>query len=104
MNEDQVEERVKELGLNAPRLTPNHIEKAIISEQYYVFPNTTTTVCALKLANGFTVVGKSASVSAANFDKKIGEEVARDDAKQQVWELEGYLLRNSLHLDILKEG
>jgi hypothetical protein len=95
-SEASVEAELKTKGLNAPRLTPADINNAISSEDYYVFPNTTVTICALTLRNGFVVIGKDASASKENFDKEIGKRVARDDARSQIWALEGYLLRERL--------
>jgi hypothetical protein len=67
-----------------------------VSEQYYVFPNTTLTVCRLELKNGFSVTGESAAVSMANFDEEIGRKVARENAREKIWALEGYLLKQKL--------
>lgn len=54
------------------------------------------TVCCLELANGFTVTGESACASPANFNKQLGEEIAYTKAKEKVWALEGYLLKQKL--------
>lgn len=50
------------------------------------------TFCVLTLKNGFTVTGESACVSAENFDAEIGRKIARKDALDKMWPLEGYLL------------
>jgi hypothetical protein len=97
MNENKIEQEIQAKGLNAPRLTPDLIESVIASEQYWQPEGTTLTVCALALANGTQVVGESACVSPANFDAEIGRKIARDNAKQKVWALEGYLLKQKLH-------
>ena len=93
MNEQQIENEIQSKGLNAPRLSPEKIDTIIIDEDYYVFPNTTLTVCCLKLRNGFTVTGESAAVSLANFDAELGRKIARQHARDKIWVLEGYLLR-----------
>lgn len=54
------------------------------------------TFCVLVLRNGFTVTGESACASPENFDAEIGRRIARDNAKQKIWALEGYALRNKL--------
>ncbi len=41
---------------------------------------------------GFTVTGRGACVDPANFDLEIGRQVARQDAENKLWQLEGYLL------------
>lgn len=96
MSHQQVEQQIKEKGLNAPRVTPQRIEEVIVSEDYYVFPGTTLTVCCLLLANGFAVTGESACASPENFNAALGKEIARANAKERIWSLEGYVLRNRL--------
>ena len=96
-DETAIERDVQAKRLDAPRLTPEEIDAAITGEQYHVFPGTTLTVCCLTLANGFTVTGQSAAASPENFDKEIGRKIARADAREKIWPLEGYLLRESLH-------
>ncbi|WP_347268176.1 Gp49 family protein [Paracoccus sp. (in: a-proteobacteria)] len=54
------------------------------------------TLCALKLQNGFVVIGQSAPADPANFDAGLGRQLARADAIRQIWPLEGYLLREQL--------
>lgn len=54
-------------------------------------------VISYKLRCGFTLLGRGACVDPANFDIEIGRKVARQDAVNQLWELEGYLLQNRLY-------
>lgn len=95
MNSDEIilEEQIKNKGLNAPRLTPQFIDETIEKEYYHIVPNTTMTICVLTLKNGFQVTGESAAVSLSNFNKEIGEQVARANAREKIWSLEGYLLK-----------
>lgn len=95
-SETEIENEIQSKGLNAPRLTPPDIDAAIVSEQYHVFSGTTLTVCCLTLRNGFNVTGESAAASPENFDAKIGRSIARDNARDKIWMLEGYLLRTRL--------
>lgn len=95
-DEAQIEAEIQRKGLNAPRLNPDMIDAAIASEQYHVFPGTTMTVCALTLRNGYIVTGESAAASPENFDKEIGRKIARENARNKIWALEGYLLREKL--------
>lgn len=83
--------------MSAPKITAEHIENTILTEQYHVFEGTNVTVCCLTLKNGFNTVGESACVSAENFDPVIGRRVAREKAFGKIWALEGYLLKQSLH-------
>jgi hypothetical protein len=95
-SEQQIEQEMQAKGLNAPRLNPTIIDATIVSEQYHVFAGTTLTVCALKLRNGFIVTGESAAASPENFDQAIGRKIARENARNKIWQLEGYLLREKL--------
>ena len=97
MTEQAIEQEIQEKGLNAPRLTPENIDATIVGEQYFVFPGTTVTICLLTLANGFTVTGESACASPENFDEEIGRKIARTNARDKIWMLEGYLLKDKLH-------
>ena len=90
------EEEIVKKGLTAPRVTPERLEEVIVSEQYHVFPNTTFTACLLTLKNGYTVLGESACASPENFNAELGRKIARDNAKNKIWALEGYLLRQKL--------
>lgn len=96
MTEKDIEAEIQAKGLNAPRLTPELIDACIHGQQFYVFPGTTLTVCALELRNGFLVTGESAAASPENFDPEIGRKIARENARSKIWALEGYLLREHL--------
>ena len=90
------EHETKAKGLAAPRITPEYVDAQIVGEQYYVFPGTTVTVCCLRLYNGFSVIGESACASQENFDREIGERIARENARRKIWALEGYVLCDRL--------
>lgn len=98
MSKDEavIEREIQEKGLTAPRITPAGIDATIKAEQYYVFPGTTLTVCMLELQNGYTVTGESACASPENFDAALGRKIARDNARNKIWALEGYRLRSEL--------
>ena len=96
MSELQIEKEIQAKGLTAPRLTPDLIDAAIVGEDYHVFPGTMLTVCCLTLKNGFTVTGESACASPENFNAEIGQMIARGNARDKIWALEGYLLKEKL--------
>ena len=96
--EDQeIEYEIQNKELNAPRLNPAHIDSQIKDIRYHRVEGTTTTICSLILMNGFVVNGESASASLANFDEDLGKKIAFDNARDKIWMLEGYLLRQKLH-------
>lgn len=90
--EAQIEKRIQEGGTTRTRLSPDKIDAVIAGCEFFVFSNKTT-VCCMTLKNGFTVVGSAACVDPANFRADIGRDVAYTKARDQIWQLEGYLLQ-----------
>lgn len=93
MDDMQIEQEIQNKGLTEVRITPADIEAVIRDDKYHVIPGTTTTICCLVLRNGFTVIGESSCISPKNFDAEIGRKIARENAKNKIWALEGYLLK-----------
>lgn len=60
-------------------------------------PESLLSVCLLVMRNGFTVIGKSAPASPANFNAELGRKFAYEDAVRQLWPLMGFALRDRLH-------
>ena len=125
LNEKQIEQEIQDKGLNAPRLTPDHIDSVIQSVHYFTAGDgyagalasseefnslpegerlinppqqlDLLTFCVIVLKNGFTVTGESACASSENFDSEIGKKIAYENARNKIWQLEGYLLKDKLH-------
>lgn len=109
-NDESIEQEIQRKGKTAPRVTPADIDAAIVSEYYINAGDATAhcanpddnesmsllTFCVLVLRNGFTVTGESACASPENFDAEIGRKIARQNAVQKIWPLEGYLLKERL--------
>jgi len=95
-NEEELEKEIQAKGLVAPRLTPDDIDRVIVKSQFHVFEGSQLTVCCITLKNGYTVTGESACVSPENFDAEVGKRVSFDKARQKIWALEGYLLKEHL--------
>lgn len=118
MSDKEIEQQIQAKGLTAPRITPQHINSVIVGEHYFTAGDgyagaaaltiaegdtispppqlDLLTFCVLVLKNGFTVTGESACASPENFDPEIGRKIARDNAVNKIWMLEGYLLKQSL--------
>lgn len=123
-DDETIEQEIRRKGKTAARVTPADIETTIVSEHYFtahdgamstlpfdptpafklsnpdsLFPPALKllTFCVLVLRNGFTVTGESACASPENFDAEIGRKIARQNAVQKIWPLEGYLLKQRLH-------
>lgn len=98
MNDITTEQAIQAAGATvAPRLTPDDIDAVIVSETYTTLPSGKVMVCDLTLRNGFTVRGEASVVSKANFNEEIGRQISRDNARNKVWELEGYRLQENLY-------
>jgi hypothetical protein len=117
MSDKDIEQEIQAKGKTAPRITPDHIE-SVISKCHFINAGKSLravwpvpemadhvspvlnllTICVLVLKNGFTVTGESACASPDNFDVEIGRKIARDNAVQKVWALEGYLLKQKLYV------
>jgi hypothetical protein len=122
--DQQIESEIVRKGKIAPRVTPADIDAAIASEHYFTAEEGLEgsvggaasyadavirgdeeripvslgllTFCVLVLRNGFAVTGESACASAENFDAVIGRKIARQNAVEKIWPLEGYLLKDRL--------
>jgi hypothetical protein len=97
LTENSIEKEICRKALNAPRVTPEMVEETIVDEDFHVFKSSCLTVCCLTLKNGFNVTGTSACASVDNFDAELGRKIARSKARDKIWELEGYLLKEELH-------
>ncbi len=95
MNEASIEQEIKDKNLNAPRLRPEDIDRVIANKSFTRLPSGKSLVCELTLQNGFVVHGISSCVSIENFDQEIGEKISYQNAREKVWELEGYRLQQS---------
>jgi hypothetical protein len=110
MNDTDIEREIQEKGLTAARVTPQQIEDVIAEEYCFTAASALKgtpgesskacgllTLCVLVLKNGYTVTGESACASPENFNAELGQRIAREHAKQKIWQLEGYLLRQRLY-------
>jgi hypothetical protein len=116
MTDQAIEQEIIAKGKTAPRITTDVIQRTIKSAHYFTAgdgvyseelhahgqPITNNeslnllTFCVLVLQNGFTVTGESACASPENFDAEIGRKIARQNAEQKIWPLEGYLLKQNI--------
>lgn len=103
MNDAAIERAINDKGLTAPRVTKEHIDAimAKVAVQAMRLPGTNITIAVATLPDGFMVgMGSSACVSAENFDEELGVSIAGgkavEQAREKLWEMEGYLLRDRL--------
>ena len=105
----EVTERESAAVAVAPRVTLDSMKAKIAAENYFTAGEAISaigqphlpehhllTICILTMQNGFMLIGKSAPASAANFNAELGRKFALEDAIRQLWQLEGYALRERL--------
>lgn len=98
-----------ELPNNGPRVKPNDIDAQIAAEHSFTLGAALralghptpdefdlVTLYAIKLRNGFTVLGQSAVASPENFNADIGTRIAREHAVRQIGPFLGFRLRDRL--------
>jgi hypothetical protein len=99
VTEEELIERAKQKG-NRERVSLQDLNRNIAGEFYYnpqeLHP---LTICVLKLANGFMVMGHSAPAIPENFDEVIGRRLAREKCVDQIWQLMGYALKERVDND-----
>lgn len=110
ITEDELEERAV-----ARRVTLKDVEHSILFEYYFTAAEAIRanqgfstkmvgkaanlellTFCVLVLQNGFTVTGQSACADPRNYQKDIGDRLAKKDAVGKIWPLLGYELKTEL--------
>lgn len=73
------------------------IQEKVVSVRYERVKDTTTTLCFITMRNGHLIIGKAACVDPAKYNVALGEKYAYEDAINQIWPLEGYLLAEDIH-------
>lgn len=56
-----------------------------------------TTIVSVQLKNGFVFVESSSCVEPANYNESMGADICLERIKNKLWELEGYLLQETLY-------
>lgn len=100
MNDQAIEQAVQDKGLTAPRVSLTDLEANIAETEIVKYVSKSGQVlrwAVLTTRNGFSVAGKpSCSASSANDNQEIGEKIAIDNARQELWPLMGYALKERL--------
>lgn len=96
-----LEREIQEKGLTAPRVSLAELEANITDTEILKHVTKSGQVlrfAILTTACGYAVVGRpSVSVSSENDNAEIGEKVAIDNSKNELWPLMGYALKQSLY-------
>ena len=73
-------------------ITDKQLESIIVKEDYKKVSDRMT-ICILTTKSGFEVLGKSSCLKVEDFSQELGERYSREDAINQLWELEGYRIK-----------
>ena len=96
-----IEQLIRDLGATAPRVTPEDLAANITHVEYVKHISHGGQVlrwAVITTKSGYAVVGNPAvSVSPENDRVLVGEAVALENSKNQMWPLMGYALKASLH-------
>lgn len=103
MDDKSTEQRITALGLDKPRVKPEHINALLDTVEYVTVQpeGTTSTFCHAYLpgtdGKRFSLAtGHSACVIPENFNAQLGIDLAKSKAvsaaRDKLWELEGYSL------------
>lgn len=70
--------------------------KKRVSTVEYIHPQSIPhmTIAVVILDNGYALQGMSAPADPENFNAKLGEEYAYEDAMRKLWSLEAYVMRD----------
>lgn len=83
------------VALPERKLTKEFLESEIDTVEYNRFGDTNTH-CTIKTKSGFSFTGESACVDPNNFDQKIGEKFAYENAFNKMWTPYGFWLHKAL--------
>lgn len=100
MDEQAIEQEIQDKGLTAPRVTLSELDANI--RHVEIVKHTTLTGQVLRWAvittkSGYAVTGRpSVAVSSENDNAQIGDAVAVQNARNELWPLMGYALKERL--------
>lgn len=92
-----IEHEMVAKGKTAPRVTPEDLKANIVHTEIVKYVSQSGQVlrwAVLTTRSGFAVTGRpSAAISSENDDAEIGERIALDNARDELWPLMGYELK-----------
>jgi hypothetical protein len=95
-----IEQHLESARFVAPRVTLSELDANIVHTEIVKHVSQSGQIlrwAVLTTKSGFAVTGRpSAAVCAENDDPKLGERIATENARQELWPLMGYALRERL--------
>lgn len=100
IRDEQLENRIKELGAEAPRVTLADFEANIECTEIVKHVSASGQIlrwAVITTKSGYSLSGKpSCSASNENDREEIGEQIAVENARRELWPLMGYALKEKL--------
>lgn len=100
MNDNEIEQEIQSKALTASRVTLADLEANIADTEIVKHVSKTGQVlrwAIITTQNGYAAVGKpSVAVSPENDNAEIGEKIAIDNTRNELWPLMGYALKERL--------
>jgi hypothetical protein len=82
------------LEANGGKIAPDFIDNlAEDAEKIYLHPTDNTRICVMKIYSGHEVVGIAQVLDAKNDVEEIGNSVAYENAKQELWKVCGNIAK-----------
>ena len=96
----EIEQEIQDKRLTAPRVSLGNLHSKIHDVEVIKHISKSGQILRwgiLTLENGFVVTGKpSVAVSPENDNPELGQKIAIQNAENEVWAFEGYLLKQQL--------
>ena len=97
MNDQAIEQEIQAKGLTAPRVRLEDLNAAIVHTEIVKHVSAGGQImrwAVITTRNGYAVTGRpSVAVSPENDNAELGEKIAVDNARNELWPLMGYELR-----------
>jgi len=97
VNDNQIEQEILDKGLTAPRVTPADLEGNIAHVEIVKHVSQSGQVmrwAVITTKNGYSLAGRpSCAVSSENDNQELGEKIAIENSRNELWPLMGYALR-----------
>ena len=98
---ENIEQEIIAKNLTAPRVTLKDLEDNIVTTEIVKHVSVSGQIlrwAVLTTKNGFSIAGKhSASASSANDNEEIGEKIAVENSKKDLWGYMAYELKSRLN-------
>jgi hypothetical protein len=91
------DDRSKAVQKTPWRVSLESMKRQVASVEY-IYPKSIPhmTIAVVLLHNGYALQGMSAPADPENFNEKLGQDYAYEDALKKLWPLEAYVMRDAM--------